>query len=52
MPILDTFVNVIRHREGSKLWVSNEDGLAQAKMIDMDSHKLGPFLKYSCACYL
>lgn len=32
---LEQFVNHTRGREGSGLWVSSEDSLAQAKMIDM-----------------
>ncbi|EXJ84431.1 hypothetical protein A1O3_05099 [Capronia epimyces CBS 606.96] len=38
---LEQFVNHIRGREGSGLWVSNEDSLAQAKMIDMAYEKSG-----------
>lgn len=38
---LEQFVNRVRDREGSGLWVSNEDSLAQAKMIDMAYEKSG-----------
>jgi predicted dehydrogenase len=38
---LEQFVNRIRGRDGSGLWVSNEDSLAQAKMIDMAYEKSG-----------
>ncbi|RHZ49506.1 uncharacterized protein CDV56_105587 [Aspergillus thermomutatus] len=38
---LEQFVNRIRGREGSGLWVRNEDSLAQAKMIDMAYEKSG-----------
>jgi predicted dehydrogenase len=38
---LEQFVNHIRGREGSGLWVSPEDSLAQAKMIDMAYTKSG-----------
>jgi predicted dehydrogenase len=38
---LEQFVDHIRGREGSGLWVSNEDSLAQAKMIDMAYEKSG-----------
>lgn len=38
---LEQFVNHIRGREGSGLWVSGEDSLAQAKMIDMAYEKSG-----------
>ncbi|CAI6341351.1 unnamed protein product [Periconia digitata] len=38
---LEQFVNKIRGREGSGLWVSNEDSIAQAKMIDMAYERSG-----------
>lgn len=38
---LEQFVNRIRGRKGSGLWVSNEDSLAQSKMIDMAYEKSG-----------
>lgn len=38
---LEQFVNRIRGRRGSGLWVSGEDSLAQAKMIDMAYDKSG-----------
>ena len=38
---LEQFVNRIHGREGSGLWVGNEDSLAQAKMIDMAYEKSG-----------
>jgi hypothetical protein len=38
---LEQFVNRIHGREGSGLWVSNEDSFAQAKMIDMAYEKSG-----------
>lgn len=38
---LEQFVNHVRNREGSGLWVSCEDSLAQAKMIDMAYNKSG-----------
>lgn len=38
---LEQFVNHIRKREGSGLWISNEDSIAQAKMIDMAYERSG-----------
>lgn len=38
---LEQFVNRVRGSEGSGLWVSNEDSLAQAKMIDMAYRQSG-----------
>ena len=38
---LEQFVNHIRRREGSGLWISNEDSLAQAKAIDTAYEKSG-----------
>ncbi|KAL2869433.1 Gfo/Idh/MocA family protein [Aspergillus lucknowensis] len=38
---LEQFVNRIRVRDGSGQWVSKEDSLAQAKMIDMAYEKSG-----------
>lgn len=38
---LEQFVNRIRGKQGSGLWVSCEDSLAQAKMIDMAYEKSG-----------
>ncbi|KAK2590528.1 hypothetical protein QQS21_011795 [Conoideocrella luteorostrata] len=38
---LEQFVNRIRGNNGSGFWVSNEDSLAQAKMIDMAYEKSG-----------
>ena len=38
---LEQFINRIRGRSGSGLWVSNEDSLSQARMIDMAYAKSG-----------
>lgn len=38
---LEQFVNRVRDREGSGLWLSNEDSLKQAKMIDLAYEKAG-----------
>jgi predicted dehydrogenase len=38
---LEQFVNRVRGHKSSGLWVSNEDSLAQAKMIDMAYEKSG-----------
>ncbi|KAL4792438.1 hypothetical protein BDV19DRAFT_400533 [Aspergillus venezuelensis] len=38
---LEQFVDRVRGRQGSGLWVSNEDSLAQAKVIDMAYEKSG-----------
>lgn len=38
---LEQFVNHIRGKEGSGLWVTSEDSLAQSKMIDMAYEKSG-----------
>jgi predicted dehydrogenase len=46
---LEQFVNQIRHREGSGLWVSSDDSLAQAKMIDMAYRKSGLPLRRTSA---
>jgi len=39
--MLEQFVNRIRGREGSGVWVEHEDSIAQAKMIDMAYEKSG-----------
>ena len=38
---LEQFVNRVRGREGSGLWVNHEDSIAQARMIDMAYQKSG-----------
>ncbi|CAG7556413.1 unnamed protein product [Fusarium equiseti] len=38
---LEQFVNRVRGREGSGLWVKHEDSIAQARMIDMAYEKSG-----------
>ena len=43
---LEQFVNRVRGREGSGLWVYHEDSIAQARMIDMTCEKSGLPLRY------
>lgn len=38
---LEQFVNRIRRRQGSGLWISNEDSIAQARMIDLAYERSG-----------
>ncbi|KAL4937377.1 hypothetical protein BDV06DRAFT_203118 [Aspergillus oleicola] len=44
---LEQFVDRVREREGSGLWVSSEDSLAQAKVIDMAYEKSGLPLRHT-----
>ncbi|KAI1018026.1 hypothetical protein LB504_003993 [Fusarium proliferatum] len=39
--LLEQFVNRVRSRQGSGLWVDHEDSIAQARMIDMAYEKSG-----------
>ena len=44
---LEQFVNRIRGREGSGLWIDGDDSIAQMKMIDMTYEKPGSPLRPS-----